>query len=125
MKKMFLIMFFMAFVSVSAYSQSDDEVYIMVEKRAEFPGGQSEMLKYIQDNRQYPDEAKENDVHGKVLVSFIVERDGTLSDVKVKRGIGSGCDEEAVRVITSMPKWKPGEQGGKAVRTSLTLPVTF
>lgn len=118
-------MFFMAFVSVSAYSQSDDEVYIMVEKRAEFPGGQSEMLKYIQDNRQYPDEAKENDVHGKVLVSFIVERDGTLSDVKVKRGIGSGCDEEAVRVITSMPKWKPGEQGGKAVRTSLTLPVTF
>ena len=125
MKKMFLIMFFMAFVSVSAFSQSDDEVYIMVEKRAEFPGGQSEMLKYIQDNRQYPDEAKENDVHGKVLVSFIVERDGTLSDVKVKRGIGSGCDEEAVRVITSMPKWKPGEQGGKAVRTSLTLPVTF
>ena len=125
MKKMFLIMFFMAFVSVSAYSQSDDEVYIMVEKRAEFPGGQSEMLKYIQDNRQYPDEAKENDVHGKVLVSFIVERDGTLSDVKVKRGIGSGCDEEAVRVITSMPKWRPGEQGGKAVRTSLTLPVTF
>lgn len=125
MKKMFLIMFFMAFVSVSAYSQSDDEVYIMVEKRAEFPGGQSEMLKYIQDNRQYPDEAKENDVHGKVLVSFIVERDGTLSDVKVMRGIGSGCDEEAVRVITSMPKWKPGEQGGKAVRTSLTLPVTF
>ena len=125
MKKMFLIMFFMAFVSVSAYSQSDDEVYIMVEKRAEFPGGQSEMLKYIQDNRQYPDEAKENDVHGKVLVSLIVERDGTLSDVKVMRGIGSGCDEEAVRVITSMPKWKPGEQGGKAVRTSLTLPVTF
>ena len=125
MKKMFLIMFFMAFVSVSAYSQSDDEVYIMVEKRAEFPGGQSEMFKYIQDNRQYPDEAKENDVHGKVLVSFIVERDGTLSDVKVMRGIGSGCDEEAVRVITSMPKWKPGEQGGKAVRTSLTLPVTF
>lgn len=125
MKKMFLIMFFMAFVSVSAYSQSDDEVYIMVEKRAEFPGGQSEMLKYIQDNRQYPDEAKENDVHGKVLVRFIVERDGTLSDVKVMRGIGSGCDEEAVRVITSMPKWKPGEQGGKAVRTSLTLPVTF
>ena len=125
MKKMFLIMFFMAFVSVSAYSQSDDEVYIMVEKRAEFPGGQSEMLKYIQDNRQYPDEAKENDVHGKVLVRFIVERDGTLSDVKVMRGIGSGCDEEAVRVITSMPKWKPGEQGGKTVRTSLTLPVTF
>ena len=125
MKKMFLIMFFMAFVSVSAYSQSDDEVYIMVEKRAEFPGGQSEMLKYIQDNRQYPDEAKENDVHGKVLVRFIVERDGTLSDVKVMRGIGSGCDEEAVRVITSMPKWKPGEQGGKTVRTSLTLPATF
>ena len=83
MKKMFLIMFFMAFVSVSAYSQSDDEVYIMVEKRAEFPGGQSEMLKYIQDNRQYPDEAKENDVHGKVLVSFIVERDGTLSDINL------------------------------------------
>ena len=121
-------MFFMAFVSVNAYSQSDDSdntVYRMVEEMAQFPGGQTEMLKFIQENRQYPEAAKANDVHGKVMVTFIIERDGSLSDVKVMRGLGSGCDEEAIRVIQSMPKWKPGKQRGKEVRTSMILPVTF
>ena len=128
MKKLFLIMFFMAFVSVNAYSQSDDsdnEVYVMVEEAAQFPGGQNEMLKFIQDNRQYPEEAKANNVHGKVIVNFIVEKDGSLSNITVKRGLGSGCDEEAVRIINSMPKWKPGKQKGKEVRTRIMIPVTF
>ena len=83
------------------------------------------MKEYIQDNLQYPAEAKELDVHGRVFVKFVIERDGTISNVKVLRGIGSGCDEEAIRLITSMPKWKPGKQRGKEVRTYFTYPITF
>ena len=121
-------MFFMAFVSVNAYSQSDDsdnEVYSMVDERAQFPGGQNEMLKYLQENLQYPEAAKANNVHGRVFVKFIVERDGSLSDIQIFRGLGSGCDEEAIRLIQSMPKWKPGKNKGKEVRTSMTVPVNF
>lgn len=128
MKRLFLIMFFMAFVSVNAYSQSDDsdnEVYSLVEEAAQFPGGQSEMLKFIQENRQYPEEAKSLNLHGRVIVSFIVERDGSLSNITVKRSLGSGCDEEAIRIIESMPKWKPGKQKGKEVRCSFMVPITF
>ncbi|MBR5781508.1 MAG: energy transducer TonB [Bacteroidales bacterium] len=128
MKKLFLIMFFMAFVSVNAYSQSDDsdnEVYSMVDERAQFPGGQNEMLKYLQENLQYPEAAKANNVHGRVIVKFIVERDGSLSDIKVMKGIGSGCNEEAIRLIQSMPKWKPGKNKGKEVRVSMMVPVNF
>ena len=116
----------MAFVSVNAYSQSDDnEVYRMVEEAPQFPGGQNEMLKFIQDNRQYPEEAKAQDLHGRVIVSFIIEKDGSIGEAKVMRSLGSGCDEEAVRVITSMPKWKPGKQKGKEVRTQMMVPVNF
>lgn len=116
---------FLAFLSVNAYSQSDDEVYSLVEEAAQFPGGQEEMMKFIQDNRQYPDEAKSQNLHGRVIVSFIVEKDGSLSNVKVMRSLGSGCDEEAVRVINSMPMWKPGKNSGKEVRTKMLVPITF
>ena len=128
MKKLFLIVFFMAFVSVNAYSQSkeqDDAVYSMVSEQPSFPGGMQEMMKFISENRKYPAEAKAKDIHGKIIVAFVVERDGSLSDVKIRRGIGYGCDEEAIRVIKSMPKWTPGKQNGKAVRVSFMLPVTF
>ena len=128
MKKLFLIMFFMAFVSVNAYSQSkeqDDAVYSIVSEQPSFPGGMQEMMKFISENRKYPAEAKAKEIHGKVIVAFVVERDGSLSDVKIRRGIGYGCDEEAIRLIKSMPKWTPGKQNGKAVRVSFMLPVTF
>lgn len=128
MKKLFLIVFFMAFVSVNAYSQSkeqDDAVYSMVSEQPSFPGGMQEMKKFISENRKYPAEAKAKDIHGKVIVAFVVERDGSLGDVKIRRGIGYGCDEEAVRLIKSMPKWTPGKQNGKAVRVSMMLPVSF
>ena len=128
MKKLFLIVFFMAFVSVNAYSQSkeqDDAVYSVVSEQPSFPGGMQDMMKFISENRKYPAEAKAKDIHGKVIVAFVVERDGSLSDVKIRRGIGYGCDEEAIRVIKSMPKWTPGKQNGKAVRVSFMLPVTF
>lgn len=128
MKKLFLIVFFMAFVSVNAYSQSkeqDDAVYSMVSEQPSFPEGMQKMMKFISENRKYPAEAKAKDIHGKVIVAFVVERDGSLSDVKIRRGIGYGCDEEAIRLIKSMPKWTPGKQNGKAVRVSFMLPVTF
>lgn len=128
MKKLFLIVFFMAFVSVNAYSQSkeqDDAVYSIVSEQPSFPGGMQEMMKFISDNRKYPAEAKAKDIHGKVIVAFVVEHDGSLSDVKIRRGIGYGCDEEAIRLIKSMPKWTPGKQNGKAVRVSMMLPVSF
>lgn len=128
MKKLFLIVFFMAFVSVNAYSQSkeqDDAVYQVVSDQPQFPGGMQAMMKFISENRKYPAEAKAKDIHGKVIVAFVVERDGSLSNVKIRRGIGYGCDEEAIRLIKSMPKWTPGKNGGKAVRVSFMLPVTF
>lgn len=128
MKKLFLIVFFMAFVSVNAYSQSkeqDDAVYSIVSEQPSFPGGMQEMMKFISENRKYPAEAKAKDIHGKVIVAFVVERDGSLGDVKIRRGIGYGCDEEAIRLIKSMPKWTPGKQNGKAVRVSMMLPVSF
>ena len=118
----------MAFVSVNAYSQSkeqDDAVYSIVSEQPSFPEGMQEMMKFISENRKYPAEAKAKDIHGKVIVAFVVERDGSLSDVKIRRGIGYGCDEEAIRLIKSMPKWTPGKQNGKAVRVSMMLPVSF
>ncbi len=128
MKKLFLIVFFMAFVSVNAYSQSkeqDDAVYSVVSEQPSFPGGMQEMMKFISENRKYPAEAKAKDIHGKVIVAFVVERDGSLSNIEILRPLGSGCDEEAIRLIKSMPKWTPGKQNGKAVRVSFKLPVTF
>ena len=127
MKKLLLMMFFMAFVSVGAYSQSeaDDEVYKIVEEMPQFPGGAAKMMEYVQQNLIYPEEARANNVQGRVFVNFIIERDGTISNVEVKRGIGSGCDEEAVRLVKLMPKWTPGKQRGNAVRCSYMLPVVF
>ena len=100
-------------------------VYIVVEQMPEFPGGDKGFHQFIADNVKYPAEAKEKGIRGIVYVNFIVEPDGSVSDIKVLRGIGSGCDEEAVRVVESMPKFKPGMQNGEAVRVSYTVPVNF
>ena len=100
-------------------------VYIVVEQMPEFPGGDKGFHQFIADNVKYPAEAKEKGIRGIVYVNFIVEPDGSVSDIKVLRGIGSGCDEEAVRVVESMPKFKPGMQNGEAVRVSYTVPVIF
>ena len=88
-------------------------------------GGIEKFYKYLQNNIHYPAIAKENNVQGKVFVSFVVERDGTLTDVRVARGLGSGCDEEAVRVLKASPKWKPGIQNGRPVRVAYTMPISF
>lgn len=101
------------------------EIFKVVEEMPEFPGGAAKMLEYIQKNIKYPMMARESDIQGRVFVSFVVEPDGSISNVGILRGIGGGCDEEALRVVQSMPKWKPGKQRGSAVRCSFTVPIIF
>ena len=101
------------------------EVFTIVEEMPSYPGGDQKMYEYLGKNIKYPQIARESSIQGRVFVNFVVEPGGSVSNVKVLRGIGGGCDEEAVRVVKSMPKWKAGKQRGKAVRVSYTLPVVF
>lgn len=96
-----------------------------VEQSPSFPGGYQAMSDFIGKNLKYPEQATKNGVQGKVLVSFVVETDGSITDVKVIRGIGSGCDEEAVRVVKAMPKWQPAMKEGKAVAMQFYIPFSF
>lgn len=105
--------------------EDEQEIFQVVEQDPEFPGGVEALYKYIQSNIKYPQLAKENNITGRVFVTFVVEKDGSVSNVKAARDIGGGCGAEAVRVVKSMPKWKPGKQRGKAVRAAYTLPVNF
>lgn len=103
----------------------ETEIFTVVESMPEFPGGMGELMKFLAQNIKYPPLAKESGIQGRVFINFVVEPTGLISNVKVLRGIGGGCDEEAVRVVASMPKWKPGKQRGKNVRVSYNLPVKF
>jgi protein TonB len=103
----------------------EQEIFTVVESMPEFPGGMGALMTYLAKNIKYPPLAKESGIQGKVFINFVVEPDGSISNVKVLRGIGGGCDEEAVRVVKNMPKWKPGMQRGKPVRVSFNLPVKF
>ncbi len=105
--------------------EQEEPAFIVVEVMPEFPGGQDKMMKFIRDNVKYPQEAQKKEVEGRVVVTFVVEKDGSLTDVKVVRDIGFGCGEEAVRVIKRMPKWKPGTQRGKPVKVKMALPIQF
>jgi len=104
---------------------AEQEIFTVVESMPEFPGGMGQLMKYLAENIKYPPLAKESGIQGRVFINFVVEPDGSISNVKVLRGIGGGCDEEAVRVVEAMPKWKPGKQRGKPVRVSYNLPVKF
>lgn len=104
----------------------DNKVFTVVEQQPEFPGGQGAMYKWIGENLKYPSEARNNGLQGKVILQFTVEKDGSISSVKIVRdGVGGGAGDEAVRVVKKMPNWKPGRQNGKSVRVQYTLPVTF
>ncbi len=105
--------------------KKEEETFSWVEQMPEFPDGQTAMSKYIVNNLKYPSIARENDIQGNVLVQFVIGTDGSISKVKVARGIGGGCDEEALRVVKSMPKWRPGKQNGKTVPVLFTLPIKF
>ncbi|MDD3561652.1 energy transducer TonB [Petrimonas mucosa] len=102
-----------------------EEIFVVVEEQPEFPGGNAAMMKFLSDNIKYPVIAQENGIQGRVITNFVVERDGSITDVQVVRGVDPSLDKEAVRVIQSMPKWKPGKQRGSAVRVRFTLPVVF
>ena len=106
-------------------TSEEDTVYQIVEEMPKFPGGEKALMDYVSNNVKYPEEAKNKNIAGRVFVSFVVEKDGSIGEVKVLRGIGGGCDEEAVRVIKGMPKWKPGIQKGKPVRVSYQIPIYF
>ena len=103
----------------------DDEVYKAVEVEPEPYGGAQAWAKFLQKNIHYPPQASENGVHGKVFLSFIVETDGHLSNIKVERGVGAGLDEEALRVLRIAPAWKPGIQNGHKVRVMYNIPINF
>lgn len=100
-------------------------VYDMPEHMPQYPGGADAMDAFIKSNIKYPAEAKSKKIQGKVYVQFIVEKDGAISEVKVRRGAHPLLDEEAMRVISLMPNWKPGSMRGKKVRVRYTLPITF
>jgi TonB family protein len=102
-----------------------DTLFTMVEVMPEYPGGVEAMMTFIVQNLKYPEQAKINQIEGRVFINFVVEADGSVSGVNVLRGIGGGCDEEAVRVVEMMPRWTPGYQRGQAVRVSFNLPVRF
>ncbi|HRF78975.1 MAG TPA: energy transducer TonB [Flavobacteriales bacterium] len=102
-----------------------NEPFTIVEQMPEFPGGQEAMTAYISKNLKYPEKAIEEGIEGVVFITFVVEPDGRISGVTVLRGIGAGCNEEAVRVVSSMPNWKPGYQRGKAVRVKYNLPIRY
>lgn len=106
-------------------NNSEAEIFTIVEQMPSFPGGEQKLLEYVAKNTKYPQIAQDNGIQGRVFVSFVVETDGSISNVKVTRSLGGGCDEEAVRVIESMPKWEPGKQRGQVVRVSYQIPVNF
>lgn len=101
------------------------KVFDVVEEMPSFPGGQGALMSYLASNIKYPVVAQENSVQGRVIVSFVVERDGSISDVRVARSVDPSLDREAQRVVKSMPRWKPGKQNGSAVRVKYTVPVVF
>jgi len=112
-------------VKTQQKSNGDEQIFMVVEQMPSYPGGQEAMYKYIAENIKYPEEARTKGIQGKVIMTFVVEKDGSVSDVKVIRGIGSGCDEEGVRVVKGMPKWTPGKQNGEFVRVQFNLPINF
>ncbi len=103
----------------------DDKIFTIVEQAAEYPGGTEAMVKFLQKNMKYPAVARRMNIEGSVFVSFVIDREGVLSEIQVIKGISAECDKEAIRVIGLMPPWKPGKQNGKAVRCRFVLPVKF
>jgi protein TonB len=103
----------------------EPEIFTIVEDMPEFPGGQEALFKYLGSNTKYPQMARDAGIQGTVFLTFVIGPDGKVKDVKVLRGIGGGCDEEAIRVVKSMPSWKPGKQRGKSVSVQYNLPYRF
>lgn len=129
--KRFLLLLSAIFLTNIAFCQNevkvsdDDAIFFVVEVQPEFPGGMDSMYAFIQKNLIYPEKAKAEGIEGRVFITFTIEKDGSVSNVKILRGIGGGCDEAAKEVVEKMPKWKPGKQRGKPVRFQFNLPIKF
>ena len=105
--------------------EKSEEIFTIVEEQPQPIGGMNAFYSYVQKNLKYPAQARRMGIEGKVFVQFVVDKDGSLNDVSAIKGIGAGCDQEAVRVVDSAPKWKPGKQRGRAVKVRMILPITF
>ena len=103
----------------------EEQIFTIVEDQPTFPGGDAALMQYLTNNLRYPTMAREAGIQGTVFVTFVVERDGSITDVRILRGVGGGLDEEAVRVVRNMPRWTPGRQRGQAVRVQFNLPIRF
>ena len=103
----------------------EEEIFVAVEQQAEFPGGQGALMKFLSNNIRYPESAQQNDIQGRVIVKFVVEKDGSIGNVTVVKGVDRDLDREAIRVVKKMPRWQPGKNNGVAVRSYFNLPVTF
>ena len=118
-----------ALPEISKPKEDDDEskaeVFVIVEDMPEFPGGELALRQWIANNVKYPVIAAENGIQGKVYVQFVVDRDGGISNARIARGVDASLDQEALRVVNNLPKWKPGMQRGKPVRVSYTVPINF
>ena len=121
---MMLVLLF-SFMTSTAQTKKNNMVYDVVEVMPQFPGGQTAMLQYMMKNIKYPKQAMKEGIQGRVTVSFIVEKDGRVSNVRLLRSVQPLLDKEAIRVVKSMPKWSPGKQKGKPVRVRFNLPVMF
>ena len=106
-------------------TSDEDIIFTVVEQQAEFPGGFEAMAKFLAKNVKYPAQARRMGIEGSVFVSFVIDREGNISDPQVIKGISAECDKEAVRVVKLMPPWKPGKQNGKAVKCRFVLPIKF
>ena len=102
-----------------------EEIFMIVEEQASFPGGNKAWGKYLRKNLKYPRTAQRMGIEGKVFLSFVVDKEGVISDIVVSRGIGGGCDEEAIRVLKNSPRWSPGKQRGRAVKSRMAIQIFF
>lgn len=125
MKKLFITLSFVLIGIISANAQTTEPVYEKTDVMAEYQGGMTEMFNFIGKNLKYPKPAVDANVTGKVYVKLIIEKDGTISSQEIVQGIGFGCDKEVMRIVGLMPKWNAAQIGGKAVRSSMVLPVMF
>ena len=131
MKKLFLMSFMAVCCLMTAnaqktvVSQTNQKVYDKVEQMPEYPGGMPAMIEFLQTNIKYPEDAVKQKVEGRVMVQFVVETDGSISDVHVAKQVFPSLDAEAIRVVQVMPQWVPGRENGKVVRVKYNLPIVF
>jgi TonB family protein len=113
---------------MSSYAEnikSADDVYMVVEQAASPVGGFSSFMQYLRTNLNYPEAARNANIQGKVFIQFVVQADGSITDTEILKGIGGGCDEEALRVVAASPKWNPGKQKGVAIKQRMSVPIAF